>query len=130
MANEVAYTVHAYLKGKVADYTVSDNVIESVCFDRKVESQMAASEYEERDLELCYADLLRYVYLQPSTTKSYAVANGTWSQKEGATSIKEQDRKRILAMMRRLYAKYGEEENIPANTSTIRMRSRGLKIWK
>lgn len=124
------YSVHQYLKGKVADYTISDNVIESVCFDRGIEPSTHPSGVEERVLNLCYADLLKYVYLQPSTTKSYAVANGTWSQKEGATSLNENDRKRILAALRKLYAENGELENIPAATSTIKMRSRGLRIWK
>lgn len=123
------YSAQQYLKGKVADYTISDNVIESVCFERGIKSGVNAEEVEERTMQLCYADLLKYIYLQPSTTKSYAVANGTWSQKEGHTILSEDDRRRILAEMRRIYRKYGEDPGLPSERPTVRMVAHGMKIY-
>ncbi|MCQ2245115.1 MAG: hypothetical protein MJZ32_12770 [Bacteroidaceae bacterium] len=123
------YTASQYLKGKVADYTISDNVIETVCFERGVDPNGEASASEMDVLQLCYADLLKYIYLQPSTTKSYAIANGTWSQKEGHTIISEEDRKRLLAEMRRIYAKYGESLVIPSEKPTIRVVAHGMRLY-
>lgn len=123
------FTAKDYLKGKVADYTISDNVIESVCFERGVEFMSPVSQSDVSQLKLCYADLLKYIYLQPSTTKSYAIANGTWSQKEGHTILTESDRKRILAEMRGIYEEFGELENIPVVKPTIVVRSGGMRIW-
>lgn len=129
-SSEVVYTAHAYLKGKVADYTISDNVIASVCADRGFDGTTPFDEVDRASLWLSYADLLKYIYLQPSGTKSYAVANGTWSQKEGATRLTEEDKKRILAEMRRIYGQYGEPESIPKSGPTIRMTARGIRMWK
>ena len=127
-----AYTVMDYLHGKVADYTVSENVISAICFDRNTDPSTPASDLEERLRTLCYADLLRYIYLQPGMTKSYSQTNGTWSQKEGATQLSSDDKKKILTEMRRLYAKCGEPELIPPATvkSGIRMISHGMKLYR
>lgn len=129
---KAAYTVMDYLHGKVADYTVSENVISAICFDRDTEPSIPASDVDERLRMLCYADLLRYIYLQPGMTKSYSQTNGTWSQKEGATQLSVEDKKKILAEIRRLYAKYGEPELIPPATSRsgIRMVSHGMKLYR
>lgn len=126
----VTYTAHAYLKGKVADYTISDNVIASACADRGFNGTVPFEEVDRSVLWLTYADLLKYIYLQPSGTKSYAVANGTWSQKEGATQLTEKDKAKILAEMRRIYGMYGEPESIPKTGPTIRMSARGIRMWK
>lgn len=123
------YTAFQYLKGKVADYTISDNVVESVCFERGIKSDVNAESVEVRTMQLCYADLLKYIYLQPSTTKSYAVQNGTWSQKEGHTILSEDDRKRLLAEMRRIYCKYGEDPGLPAERPTIKMVAHGIRLY-
>ena len=128
---KAAYTVMDYLHGKVADYTVSENVISAICFDRDTDPSVFASELEERLRMLCYADLLRYIYLQPGMTKSYSQTNGIWSQKEGSTQLSSEDKKKILAEMRRLYSKYGEPELIPpASRSGIRMVSHGMKLYR
>ncbi len=124
------YTVKAYLKGKVADYTISDNVVETVCFERGLEPLEEAGGSDTRLMKLAYADLLKYIYLQPSTTKSYAIQNGTWSQKEGHTILSENDRKRLLAEMRKLYAECGEPESIPTTKPTIRLSAIGMRTWK
>lgn len=127
--HEHIYTIQQYLKGKVADYTISDNVIESVLFDREIEKDLPAAEVEIKFKRLCYADLLKYIYLQPTTTKSYSVANGTWSQKEGATTLSESDRKRLLGIIRRIYGMYDEPLDIPIEGSSIRMVSHGMRTW-
>lgn len=124
------YTAHAWLKGMVADYTISDNVIASKCANRNFKGTDPYEEVDKSVLWLTYADLLKYIYLQPSGTKSYAVANGTWSQKEGATRLSEEDKKRILAEMRRIYGMYGEPESVPSVRPTIRMTARGINMWK
>ena len=123
------YTAQQYLKGKVADYTISDNVIDAACFDRGIDPCMETCDVEERLLKLCYADLLKYIYLQPSTTKSYAIANGTWSQKEGHTILSEEDRKRLLAAMRKIYGEFGEDPGLPIEKPTIRMVAHGMRIY-
>lgn len=128
---EKKFTMLEYLKGKVAEYTISDNVINSVCFEREVTPWELPEDYSLRVRELCYADLLKVVYLQTSTTKSYAIANATWSQKEGATVMTEKDKERILREMRRIYIKWGEPESIPAAPlSRITMRAHGMRMYR
>ena len=127
---EATLTVMDYLHGKVADYTVSENVISSVCFDRGVEPHCPAADVEQKLRTLCYADLLKYIYLSPNMTKSYSQTNGTWSQKEGATQLSNEDKKKILAEMRRLYGMCGEAEQIPASRPSIRMVAHGMKLYR
>lgn len=127
---ERPFTVMDYLHGKVADYTVSENVISSVCFDRGVEPSESAAEADQRLRMLCYADLLKYIYLQPSMTKSYSQTNGTWSQKEGATQLTAEDKKKILAEMKRIYGMYDEPLGIPVPKSSIRMVPHGMKLYR
>lgn len=122
------FTLMDYLHGKVADYTVSENAISSVCYDREVEPSTSMEEVDPIVLHLCYADLLKYVYLQPKLTKSYSQTNGTWSQKEGSTQLSEDDKTKILAEMKRQYALGEEPESIPlaAQTKRIRMEAHGM----
>lgn len=125
-----SFTLHAYLKGKVADYTISDNVIYSVCFDRDLDYTEEADAFEKKDRMLCYADLLKYIYLQPSLTKSYSQTNDSWSAKEGSTQLTANDKKRIFDEMSDIYKQYGEEFNIPKSRSTIQFSSVGMRITK
>lgn len=127
---ERLFTVMDYLHGKVADYTVSENVISSICFDRGVEPSESASTVDQKLRMLCYADLLKYIYLQPSMTKSYSQTNGTWSQKEGATQLTTEDKKKILAEMKRIYGMYDEPLGIPVAKSSIRMVPHGMKLYR
>lgn len=128
--NERPLTMLDYLHGKVADYTVSENAIVSIIIERDSDPSRLCAEVEERTRMLCYADLLKYIYLQPGLTKSYSQTNGSWSQKEGATQLSESDKKKILAEMRRLYLKYGEPESIPTTRSSINIRAHGMRLYK
>ncbi|MBQ0113668.1 MAG: hypothetical protein KBT03_11100 [Bacteroidales bacterium] len=122
------FTVLEYLHGKVADFTVSENAIISVMADRGIDPCESFADVETKEKMLCYADLLRYIYLSPNMTKSYSQTNGNWSQKEGATQLSIEDKKKILAEMRRLYAKYGEQEMIPMPKPSIRMQAHGMML--
>jgi len=123
-------TVMDYLHGKVADYTVSENVISSACFDRDVTPSTAAEDVEQRLRQLLYADLLKYIYLSPNLTKSYSQTNGVWSQKEGSTQLSEDTKKKILAEMRKIYGMYGEPEALPTPKASIRMNAHGMKMHR
>lgn len=119
-----------YLHGKVADFTVSENAIESICYDRGLNPSLLTAEQDPRLVKLCYADLLRYVYTQPGITKSYSQTNGTWSQKEGATQLSENDRKRLLAEMNRQYMLGQEPESVIRSTATgIRIEAHGMRAF-
>ena len=124
------YTLIDYLHGKVADYTVSENAIEAVCFDRGAKPSTTMEEVDAKTLHLCYADLLRYVYLQPGLTKSYSQTNGTWSQKEGSTQLSDSDKKKILAEMKKQYMLGEEPQSIPATSSSIRMDAHGMVAYR
>lgn len=122
-------TLHDYLKGKVADFTVSDNAIESICVDRGLNPATNMDYVGVDTMKLCYADLLRYIYTQPGITKSYSQTNGTWSQKEGATQMSELDKRRILDEMNRNYVQGGEPENVILRRATMRMDAHGLHTF-
>lgn len=130
MEHQGGYTIIDYLHGKVADYTVSRNVIESVLAERGCEACTPFGEVDETVRHLCYADLLKYVYLQPGLTKSYSQTNGTWSHKEGATQLSADDKKLIYNEMCKQYALGEEVESIPAPVQGIRMNAYGMKVTR
>lgn len=122
------YTIIDYLHGKVADYTFSENALESILAERGIEPSTLFTDVDDKMRHLCYADSLKYIYLQPNMTKSYSQTNGTWSQKEGATQLSAEDKKIILREMRRQYA-LGEEELPIEIGSSIKITPFGMRVW-
>ena len=124
------YTLIDYLHGKVADFTVSANAIEAICYERGYEPSTQMCDVDVADMHLCYGDLLKYIYIQPGITKSYSQTNGTWSHKEGATQLSANDKNLILAEMRKQYAQGGEPESaVQPKQCGIRIESHGIKPY-
>lgn len=124
------YTIIDYLHGKVADYTVSENVIEAVLADRGCMPSTPFEDVDEKLKHLCYADLLKYVYLQPGLTKSYSQTNGTWSHKEGATQLSLEDKKLIFNEMRKQYVLGEEPQSVPVLKPSISLEAHGMRIMR
>ena len=116
------FDVSAYLKGYVSFLT--DDAVNSICFNRKVDPSIEACEVSKRNLQLCLADAYMWASRTPSSSASVKDADGNWSHEEGSLSVSAGDKTRFVAEAKRLYALYGER----IGGAVFKFKSSGIRL--
>lgn len=115
-----AYTIETWLRGKV-DFDVPEATIMAILFDNFVVHGTPVSDVEERERELCLADL--YMWLSSSSTTSSAetISDGGWSHQKSNKQVT--DRGGLVKKAQALYAKWGSDKAKTAVGVRITMKS-------
>lgn len=125
------YSIYDWLNG-IVGLSVPDEVIYRIMMERGMQPDSYYSTSSEQSRDLMKADLYMYLYSHP--TKAAVVKDGdsTWSHSEGGQEISDTMRKDCLKMAKALYKKWGEENAAAeaASKSTIRINSRGFRLWR
>lgn len=116
-------TIEEYLKGKTG-YSITDDAIRSILFDRNVSEDSDASSLSQREKDLCVADLFRWILLNPSISASVEDADGGWKHKEGSSQMSDSDKSFLRQEANRIYDLYGEERIM---TSKMHIVNFGLR---
>lgn len=121
--NASTYTITEWLQGKTA-ITISDETIQSICFDRDISTSELMVNVGQKDKDLCLADLYMFCAGLPTSTATIDDKNGNWEHKEGSVTMSNTDRKALRLLARRLYRKWGV---VPPNFSSVRFGVSGIR---
>lgn len=116
-------TIEEYLAGCV-NMPVDKQAIANVLLDRKVVSGSVVSSLERRDVDLCKADLYRWIATGPSRLGAVSDSDNGWSHSEGGFSLSSADRAFLIREANRIYAMYGET---PIGGNVVRVKNYGIK---
>lgn len=105
---EETLTIEEYLRGFVA-LDIPDATLVSIFTKRGVAPQSDASDVEEKEKDLCLADLYIYLSTAPSVKNNTEDSDGGWKHTEGGYQIAVADKRAFRAMARRLLLKWGEK---------------------
>lgn len=125
MSEETFYTIKDYLQG--ISPLLTEEAMRMVLAKRNLSANEYVSELDERTLDLAEAEVYYQLSNLPvggSTTKD---VDGSWSHSEGGWTISGAN----IAEWKRKYTtlreKWGEKV---LNKSTIKVHSRGMRIWR
>ena len=114
------YTIEEYLRGKLR-FTLSDESIASVLFDRGIDSGTAASAVSQRLRELCWADLIMLCAYGPSSGTGEYNSDGGWVHQDGTQNVSDPDD--LLSLARAIYHKWGDDAAEDGTTGGITLKS-------
>ena len=115
-----AYTIKQWLQGKV-DFDVPEAAIKAILFDNKVDDNTPASCMEERERDLCLADLLMWLSSSSTATSGESVSDGGWQHQKSTKNVF--DRSSLAARAKALYKKWGSDKAESAFVSRITIKS-------
>lgn len=118
------YTLLSWLQGKVA-LTISEETVNSICFDREVSPDMPAADVMQKERDLCLADLYMWCATLPTTTATIDDKNGNWEHKEGSVTMSGADKKHYRKLAYWLYKKWGVPK---PNMSSIEFHATGMGL--
>jgi hypothetical protein len=98
-----AYTIEQWLVGMV-DFNVPEATIKAILFNNKVAEGTPAANVEERERDLCYADLLMWLSSSSTVSSGEMVADGGWQHQQSNKNV--YDRSALVAKARELYLKW------------------------
>lgn len=115
-----AYTIETWLRGKV-DFDIPEATIMAILFDNSVSGGTPAAEVDERERDLCLADL--YMWLSSSSTASSGetISDGGWSHQKSNKQVS--DRGGLVRKAQKLYAKWNSDKAETAVGVIITMKS-------
>lgn len=116
-------TVKQYLSD-IVNFEITDGALEAILAKRGVSGAMPFHEAEERDVDLCKADV--YVWFCTSPTKKGSVSDSDngWSHSEGGHTLSQRDRRYLLTLANDIYEKYDEKKVL---SSGFRIKNHGIK---
>ena len=103
--------IEEYLRGFFA-VDVSDTTMQSILMKRGVAPQSDYYDVEERDRDLCLADLYVFNSTLPLVKNNTEDSDGGWKHTEGGYQYSVTDRRTFRSMARALYAKWGEKSSV------------------
>lgn len=121
----IGTAIEAYLRGCVG-FEVTDAAINTILVKRNLLAGTDVTGVDKRTRELCEADLYMWCASTPSTMGSVEDSDGGWKHREGGTQSSAYDKRNLRIMANDIYRRYGEN----LCKSTIRINSRGMRLWK
>lgn len=100
-------TIEEYLRGLVY-YDVPDSTLRSILFKRKVAEGADVDTLEERDLDLCLAEVYMWCASTPSSKNNTEDSDGSWKHTEGGWQTSAYDKRQMRTMALDLFKKWGE----------------------
>ena len=102
-----AYTIEQWLVGMV-DFNVPEATIKAILFNNKVTEGTSASDVDERERDLCLADLLVWLSSSSTATSGEYISDGGWQHQKANKVVV--DRAGLIARARDLYKKWNSEK--------------------
>ena len=102
-----AYTIEQWLIGKV-DFNVPEAAIKAILFDNQVSEGVSAADVDERERDLCLADLLMWLSSSSTATSGEYISDGGWQHQKANKVVV--DRASLVARARELYKKWNSEK--------------------
>lgn len=115
-----AYTIEQWLQGKV-DFDVPEAAIKAILFDNQVNDDTPVSRVEERERDLCLADLLMWLSSSSTATSGESISDGGWQHQKSTKNVF--DRAGFAARAKALYQKWGSDKAESAIVSKITIKS-------
>lgn len=120
---EKKYTIVDYVAGR-CNYDVPDEAIIAICKKRNVNAELAyPDECKDINVDLLYADLLKWIVLGPSHRGDVSDADNGWKHSEGSFTLSKDDKK---LLMQEANAIYEENDEPTFGRTKIRVRSHGI----
>ena len=111
-----AYTIEQWLVGMV-DFNVPEATIKAILFNNGVTEGTSASDADERERDLCLADLLMWLSSSSTATSGEYISDGGWQHQKANKVVV--DRAGLIARAKVLYAKWNSEKADTAIGSKI-----------
>lgn len=102
-----AYTIEQWLVGMV-DFNVPEATIKAILFNNKVTEGTSASDVDERERDLCLADLLVWLSSSSTATSGEYISDGGWQHQKANKVVV--DRAGLIDRARDLYKKWNSEK--------------------
>lgn len=105
------FNILDWLSG-LTPYLFEKAVLKNVALEQGVSEITAYSEITESQRDHCEIALLTRVYFGPNTMAGSTHTHGAFSVSVGQQQVTADSRERILARIKQLAAKYGEEDKL------------------
>ena len=115
-----AYTIEQWLQGKV-DFNVPEAAIKAILFDNNVKDGTSVSSVQERERDLCLADLLMWLSSSSTATSGEYISDGGWQHQKSTKNVF--DRSSLVARAKALYQKWNPEKAESVVVSKITIKS-------
>lgn len=102
-----AYTIETWLRGMV-DYDVPDATILAILFNNGVPQGTQMLDVEERERDLCLADLLMWLSSSSTSNQGESISDNGWSHQKSAKQVT--DRVGLRHRAQELYKKWDSEK--------------------
>ena len=111
-----AYTIEQWLVGMV-DFNVPEATIKAILFNNGVTEGTSASDADERERDLCLADLLMWLSSSSTASSGEYISDGGWSHQKSNKQVV--DRAGLVNRAKELYAKWNSDKAKTAVGSKI-----------
>lgn len=102
-----AYTIEQWLVGMV-DFNVPEATIKAILFNNEVTEGASASDVDERERDLCLADLLMWLSSSSTATSGEYISDGGWQHQKANKVVV--DRAGLISRAKELYKKWNSEK--------------------
>lgn len=102
-----AYTIEQWLVGMV-DFNVPEATIKAILFNNEVTEGVSASNVDERERDLCLADLLMWLSSSSTATSGEYISDGGWQHQKANKVVV--DRAGLISRAKELYKKWNSEK--------------------
>ena len=115
-----AYTIEQWLIGKV-DFNVPESAIKAILFDNQVADGTPVANIEERERDLCLADLLMWLSSSSTVSSGELISDGGWQHQKSNKNVF--NRAGMVERAKTLYRKWNSEKANSVSGSTITLKS-------
>jgi hypothetical protein len=115
-----AYTIEQWLMGMV-DFNIPEATLKAILFNNNVKESSTVTSVQERERDLCLADLLMWLSSSSTATSGEYISDGGWQHQKSTKNVF--DRAGLAARARALYLKWDSEKAESAAASKITIKS-------
>ena len=115
-----AYTIEQWLMGMV-DFNIPEATLKAILFNNEVTEGSPVTSIDERERDLCLADLLMWLSSSSTATSGEYISDGGWQHQKSTKNVF--DRAGLAARARALYAKWNSEKAESAAAMKITIKS-------
>ena len=115
-----AYSIETWLRGMV-DFDIPDATLIAILFNNGVSQGSPMSDVEERERDLCLADLLMWLSSSSTSSSGEYISDNGWSHQKSAKQVV--DRAGLVKRAQELYAKWNSEKAKAAVGNKITFKS-------
>lgn len=115
-----AYTIEQWLIGMV-DFNIPEATLKAILFNNEVQEGTPVTGVDERERDLCLADLLMWLSSSSTATSGEYISDGGWQHQKSTKNVF--DRSGLAARAKALYQKWGSDKAESAVVSKITIKS-------